>query len=215
MNAKNGRTWINSSGSHIEFGEKEIQLQVWSLRPISESDMTSVSQGPVMECCSPASPPQVLPTGCHPFRSHAGAAAERPVTRWDRGGSRVKVQGTMLKESEGRDAAAFHHCMRTLQAGWKKKKSSPQHLPAYPFSNSTSSSSCTTNRERWRVYSETAEKTVTNAAFRVPCSSAQQWLCCIVRRAVSIFIKVVSLMLLTISGFLSQPVLVIEFIKWF
>lgn len=36
------------------------------------SHMTSVSRGPVMECYSPAMPPQVLPAGCHPFCSHDG-----------------------------------------------------------------------------------------------------------------------------------------------
>lgn len=40
------------------------------------SHMTSVSRGPVMECCSPVISPQVLPVGCHPFRSHAAAVAE-------------------------------------------------------------------------------------------------------------------------------------------
>lgn len=30
------------------------------------SHMTSVSQGPVMECCAAAIPPQVLPAGRHP-----------------------------------------------------------------------------------------------------------------------------------------------------
>lgn len=39
------------------------------------SHMTSVSRGPVMECCLPVISPQVLPVGCHPFCSHAAAAA--------------------------------------------------------------------------------------------------------------------------------------------
>lgn len=47
--------------------------------------MTSVSRGPVMECCLPAIPPQVLPTGRHPFCSHAGTVAEWPVTSWSVG----------------------------------------------------------------------------------------------------------------------------------
>lgn len=54
----------------------------WPSFPIPHSNtslvshMTSVSRGPVMECCSPAMPPQVLPAGRHPFCSHAGAVAE-------------------------------------------------------------------------------------------------------------------------------------------
>lgn len=56
------------------------------------------------------------------------AVAEWPVAGSEVGRvSGVKVQGTMVKESEGIDAAAFHHYpLCTLQAGWK---SSP--LEAY------------------------------------------------------------------------------------
>ncbi|CAB1441235.1 unnamed protein product [Pleuronectes platessa] len=75
------------------------------------SHMTSVSRGAVMECCSPAIPPQVLPAGRHSLHIHAGAVAERPG---------VKVQGTMVKESRGIAAAALHHwSLCTLQTGWK------------------------------------------------------------------------------------------------
>lgn len=96
--------------------------------------MTSVSQGPVMECCSPAIPPQVLPAGHHPFCSHAGAMAEWHVTGWEVGrASEVKVQGTMVKELKKIDAVAFHLCLlRILQAGWKLSPFTALPPPAYP-----------------------------------------------------------------------------------
>ena len=84
--------------------------------------------GMLLACYSSAGAPCWLPSSLQPCSCCGWVTCHRRSRRSRGGTSGVKVQGTMVKESEGIDAAAFHHSpLCTLQAGWR---SSP--LGAYP-----------------------------------------------------------------------------------
>lgn len=93
------------------------------------SHMTSVSQGPVMECCSPryssAGTPRWPPSIC----SHADAVAEWPVAGWGVGrASEVKDQGTMV----GGNWCSCFPSQPTAYTGWKSSPFTTLPPTTYP-----------------------------------------------------------------------------------